>query len=1214
MKRRRKTPSLACLAAALCAAAPHAEAAHEVETYSFGFRNFKSNEESGCSEDITWKAYRNAYIGVTVENFKSSLDWVIYSELVKPKTFRVGHCFGISLLSLLVAKRGGHLGVCAPTLQYSGDLGKSCPPEEPDKDKRYSLGPKDPHVRSIIDELHFHQFNLKAMLYYGDQLLNGGKAKSGKAAYDALQIECPAVISLCPGYGEGHAMLAYKTEVRAGGGFRILVYDNNNAWAAQQDWYQAGKNQILVEASGNWKYVDEVNGKDWSGGPSVLWYNHIIVYPRSVIQDKDRSIAGHDLGLFNDLQQKIAFSSGSDGGDLAQVTDAQGRRLYRPGTEDVDLDPSTGLRTIVPFSPSDGDGESGGFLYHIREDRGDPLDFEVRAGTAGYVIVIGSARSYITVTARGGSGVDLLRLERIGTSRPSVVLFNTVEAASYDVKLTQVIEADRRARVFEVKSLALPPGTPFELAVEQNEGALKVTSPVDRATFDLSLTNVVGPDELCLESRGQSIEAGESLVLCPRDWSDTALLDLVRWKEELTPERSESIVEGLYGPAKAPAGPDFEGARDIGMGRGGSIAYAASTETYSMTPSATALLDDPADALQFAYRPLEGDFEATVEVLSAPPAPAGGSIEYGLMVRKDVSPASRSSAVEIAARGATAEETRWAFRTVHGDPSSVDRGQAFLYPPERRPRFMNLVRRGSVFFGHVSRDGESWDPIGADAWRDLDPGATLLVGFAAGQRSPSGLLGSPVTFRVHHLGPIEPPLPDLIPHVGLATSVPIAANGFEGADGSAPAGMHVVLREGTFTPQVRGGRLRLADQAAPRSAAGAYCDDPIEDIDGSIYRFDFDLHFRRDPLAPEIGGGAAFVVVGGRDLTRIGRSDGALGYEGLARDPRTGANLGGNSLAIEFDVRTDGVDDGDGAPGHPGAYHIGVDVQGSARSAAQASLDLPDIFAPEGVHARVLYDRGRVQVLLRSGAEPDGALRKALEVDLLPISFGAPDPSAACGFTASTGDGGITAEVDDLRVARIDCDAVQEVVRIGRVPSSPVPLGTIATLDGSGSTGGSAGAPRPVTYLWRVISGGAAILGPSYGPTVNLRTSAEGPVVVRLTVDDGVCDDPASAVASFTVGERTEVPFRRDDPNGDGASDITDAISILNYMFLNGTPPPCLKAADIDANGAVEITDPILFLGYLYLGGEPPRDPCVACGIDPANEGPTCDSFPPCER
>jgi hypothetical protein len=88
-----------------------------------------------------------------------------------------------------------------------------------------------------------------------------------------------------------------------------------------------------------------------------------------------------------------------------------------------------------------------------------------------------------------------------------------------------------------------------------------------------------------------------------------------------------------------------------------------------------------------------------------------------------------------------------------------------------------------------------------------------------------------------------------------------------------------------------------------------------------------------------------------------------------------------------------------------------------------------------------------------------------------------------------------------------------------------------------------------------------------------------------------------------------EVPrmFLRGDADGSGAVDITDAIAVLDDIFL-GRPAPasCRDALDANDDGTVDISDPIFVLSFLFLGGPPLRPPYPEPGIDPTPDDLGC--------
>ena len=93
-----------------------------------------------------------------------------------------------------------------------------------------------------------------------------------------------------------------------------------------------------------------------------------------------------------------------------------------------------------------------------------------------------------------------------------------------------------------------------------------------------------------------------------------------------------------------------------------------------------------------------------------------------------------------------------------------------------------------------------------------------------------------------------------------------------------------------------------------------------------------------------------------------------------------------------------------------------------------------------------------------------------------------------------------------------------------------------------------------------------------------------------------------------TIVPPSEVEFIRGDANDDTLVDLSDAVTTLNHLFLNGGEGTfCADAGDANDDGTLNITDPIQILNYLFLGGTVPRPPFPEPGIDPTADALRCD-------
>jgi len=103
--------------------------------------------------------------------------------------------------------------------------------------------------------------------------------------------------------------------------------------------------------------------------------------------------------------------------------------------------------------------------------------------------------------------------------------------------------------------------------------------------------------------------------------------------------------------------------------------------------------------------------------------------------------------------------------------------------------------------------------------------------------------------------------------------------------------------------------------------------------------------------------------------------------------------------------------------------------------------------------------------------------------------------------------------------------------------------------------------------------------------------------------------DRAGAFKSVMLGSprqpNSERTFIRGDADMNGAVEITDAVVVLDGLFLGGTLI-CKDAADADNSGELDLTDGITILNALFLGGPAPPAPYPQAGTDPDEDQLDC--------
>ena len=233
----------------------------------------------------------------------------------------------------------------------------------------------------MINQLHGHQVHKPSLELYLD-LLARGKTRDGQYAYSQVEYydmrDDPCVVSITrslnPADG-GHSLAAYDYGDYGANDKRIYVYDPNRSWYhSTQSFYASGSNYVTIKDDGTWSYPFSTT-ETWTGSPSSG--GNLIIEPISIAGPRSRSPS--TLGL-NALDFLNEFFITGDGAELEQITNSKGKRFFKPGTMEVDMDPSTGMLNIVPWFPNHAEDTPLGFSsYYLLGNPGGELEIKVKS-------------------------------------------------------------------------------------------------------------------------------------------------------------------------------------------------------------------------------------------------------------------------------------------------------------------------------------------------------------------------------------------------------------------------------------------------------------------------------------------------------------------------------------------------------------------------------------------------------------------------------------------------------------------------------------------------------------------------------------------------------------------------------------------------------------------------------------------------------------------
>ena len=140
--------------------------------------------------------------------------------------------------------------------------------------------------------------------------------------------------------------------------------------------------------------------------------------------------------------------------------------------------------------------------------------------------------------------------------------------------------------------------------------------------------------------------------------------------------------------------------------------------------------------------------------------------------------------------------------------------------------------------------------------------------------------------------------------------------------------------------------------------------------------------------------------------------------------------------------------------------------------------------------------------------------------------------------------------------------------------------------------------------VWSIVGPGVALESPGLNEAGEVVAfthifAAKGNYRLTFTVKNDR-DRIVSRSLIVRVQASTAPRVVRADADGSDDIDISDAVSVLGYLFLGTATPACLDAADADDAGEIELTDAVYILGFLVLGGPAPPPPYPDCGVDGA--------------
>ncbi|HEQ99713.1 MAG TPA: hypothetical protein ENO22_10280 [candidate division Zixibacteria bacterium] len=131
-------------------------------------------------------------------------------------------------------------------------------------------------------------------------------------------------------------------------------------------------------------------------------------------------------------------------------------------------------------------------------------------------------------------------------------------------------------------------------------------------------------------------------------------------------------------------------------------------------------------------------------------------------------------------------------------------------------------------------------------------------------------------------------------------------------------------------------------------------------------------------------------------------------------------------------------------------------------------------------------------------------------------------------------------------------------------------------------------------YDWMVLDKLEGEVAPGASDTIEclFRTTMDlepGTYTADMIINNNdPVNDPTTIPMELIVLEN--IPYICGDADGSETVNVSDAVTVINYVFVSGTAPDPMEAADTNCDGAVNVSDAVNIINYVFVGGNAPCD------------------------
>jgi len=511
---------------------------YKVDQDGWNFYNFNTTDNL----DTLWTIYSKAFLGVSPYRSSASFDDITFFDQLVSRYAGHASCFGMSMMSIVCYKEGGHLAVCCPCYMYEGDL-----------DNNTSFGPDMYTVRESISIMHLRQLTQPMITRIIDMVNSNDYLNPEEQFYDIrtsiysgdlpllsfMPGDVSSVSSAISGTEEAHTIVPYAVGETTSK-WHIYCYDPNRPYSQHNSWYDSPGNVNYVEidkSSKKWKYPANYTSSStygWQGGTSGPWT--FIGTSISDAKYKDN----HPLNV-NYLLAEIGSFIFSNGATVTQITDSEGKHLYKQvgGKIFYEPDPSKRIPNLVRWPYFGSNAIKRDEIYFGREMTGKSFNIEIESDSKSYTCDFLKSGHYIQLSIpKGAAGKDELRINKIGSKTQVVELVSKRKLKNIKMEIVKRIPNTKIVRKFRINDLNIQKDSPVEVSLRDNFQAVQLLSKNKDISYSLEFRQKVKGKEQVFKSQRIINTAGQIQIARPSNWKelDRKDIELKVWKQEVQPK------------------------------------------------------------------------------------------------------------------------------------------------------------------------------------------------------------------------------------------------------------------------------------------------------------------------------------------------------------------------------------------------------------------------------------------------------------------------------------------------------------------------------------------------------------------------------------------------------------------------------------------------------------------------------------------------------